>query len=261
MSLFRGIQFSAKNGRHLWQGIPVSVVAAGVIAMLPGPLRGGEPKAMPAQVDPVVATINNEKVPAAEYRLIMERKTADVFSYFKEHKDLDDHVGYWSESSGPEGPLARLRQVVLEELIRIKVHQSLAKEKGLIKETSFANFKEEFERENVRRAAAKSAGQVIYGPSQYRIGTYYYILFGDLAYKLKQAIAKELEPEIPESEIKSYYEANKDSLGGKSLDDMRRKILVFLSTKAAEKKLDALCASAKVEVNEPLLRPLVPRSD
>ena len=47
----------------------------------------------------------------------------------------------------------------------------------------------------------------------------------------------------------------------KSLADSRQGILTFLSTKEAEKELDALCASAKVEVNETMLRGIVPRVD
>jgi len=223
--------------------------------------RGVEAAATPAPADPVVATINSEPVSAGEYRLIMERKTAEVFSFMKQHRDLDDHPGYWRENTGPDGPLAKLRELVRAELVRIKVYQGLAKEKGLVKETSFAGFQAEFERENARRGAAKSAGQVIYGPAQYRMGTYYYILLGDLAYKLKQALAKELESKISDSEIEKYYEANKASFGDKSLEDMRKGILTLLSTRAAEKELEALCVSAKVTMNEPLLRPLVPRLD
>jgi hypothetical protein len=235
--------------------LPVAVVGA---ALLLWRMWGGD---FQAPADPVVATINNEAVTAAEYRLVMERKTAEVFGYMKQRYDLDDHPGYWSESTGPEGPLAKLREVVLEELVRIKVCQGLAKEKGLVRETSFAAFQEEFQRENARRSEAKRQGQVVYGPAQYRMAAYYYIRFGDLIYKLTQALAKEGEAQIPEAEIVKFYQENKASYDNKPLAEVRQRILEVLSLKEARKQLKALYASASVKVNEKPLRGLVPRVD
>jgi len=211
--------------------------------------------------DPVVATINKEPVSAREYRLVMELQVAVVYSLFKEKQNLDDHLGYWNESSGPTGPLAKLREVVRGELIKIKVYQGLAKEKGMLNETTYSAFHAEFTRENARRTAALGAGQAIYGPPQYRETPYYYIRLGDLVYKLKQAISKEHESKITESEIGKYYDENKASFGDKSLSDARQEILTVLSVEEAGKEIDALCASAKVEVSEHRLRSIVPRSD
>jgi len=216
----------------------------------------------PGPVDPVVATINDETVTAAEYRLVMERKTAGVFGYFKEHENMDDHPGYWSESTGPEGPLARLRKVVQEELVRIKVIQGLAQKKGLIGETSFARFKAGFDRENARRSAAKQAGEVIYGPTQYRVAAYYYICLGELDYKLKEALAKEAEAGVMKSDIEKYYKENQAILKETPLDDeLQRRIRLVLAHQQAEKELASLRASAQVEMKDNLLSSIVPRKD
>jgi len=211
--------------------------------------------------DQIVATINDEPVSASEYRLVMRRQVALVYSYFKEHQNLDDHLGYWSESSGPTGPLAKLREMTREELTRIKVYQGLAKEEKILTDATFAAFRTEFEQENARRNEARRAKQAIYGPVQYDMASYYYIRFCDLAYKLKQALAKELASKVTEAEIKNYYQANKASLGDKSLEEMRPGILTALSNLEAERKLEALCKSAKMNVHEDLLKSIVPRSD
>ena len=72
-------------------------------------------------------------------------------------------------------------------------------------------------------------------------------------------MAKEIQnPRLRKGKSKTLYKENKASLGNKSLADSRQRILTFLSTKEAEKELDALCASAKVEVNETMLRSIVP---
>ena len=230
-------------------------------ALIPVQIRGDEANITPLSADPVVAIINQEEVSAAEYKLVMERKTALVFNYFKTEHNLDDHRGYWSESTGPEGPLAKLRKMTLEELVRIKVCQSLAREKGLIRKNSFADFKAEYEKENIRRAAAKKAGAVIYGPVQYRMPSYYYICFGDLLFKLRKKVAKECEPNIAKAAVDGFFEENKPAFNGKSLEEVRDRIVEALSLKEADKVLDSLCGSAVTEVKTPGLKGIVPRAD
>lgn len=221
----------------------------------------GEPGASARSDDRIVLTINNEPVSAGEYKLVMERKIAVVYSLLKRQRNLDDQPGYWSEASGPDGPLAQLKQLTLEELVKMKVYQLLAKEKGLINDTRFSAFLENFERENARRQAAKIAGEVVYGPTRYRLPAYYYICFGDLTYRLTNTLARELEPSISESDIKSFLEKNKASFGDELSPEIRKRILELLSAKAAEMKLRTLCASAHVQVNETVLRTISPRSE
>jgi len=257
--------FQPWSNRFFRPGLFLLIGMIGAGALLAHQLSDGPKSVVPAApapvTDPVVATINGEPVSAAEYRLVMERKVSLVYSYFKEHQNLDDHPGYWSESSGANGPLAKLREMTREELVHIKVCQGLAQTKGVARETSFASFQSDFERENTRRAKAKAEKQVIYGPHQYRETSYYYIRFGDLVFKLKQAMARGAELKVTESEIKKFYEENRSLLGDKSLADARRGIVMFLSTKEAEQELDALYASARVEMNEAMLRSIVPRMD
>lgn len=217
----------------------------------------------PTIADPVVGTINQEPVTAAEYRMIMERKTSLVYGYFKQEKGLDDHLGYWSESSDPTGPLAKLREMTRDELVRIKVIQGLAKEKGLIADTSFSTIQDDYIRENARRRAALAAGEVVYGPSQYRrLAIYYFIRFGDLRYKLQEALAKEVAPGITEDEIQAYYDESTKTPGAKPLDaDLKRRIRDALAENEAKKQIETVQIAARVEMNPDLLRGIVPRVD
>jgi hypothetical protein len=226
------------------------------------PLLSGTPPSSMV-TDPVVGTINQEPVSAAEYRMIMERKTSLVYSYFKSEKGLDDHLGYWSETSGPTGPLAKLREMIRDELVRIKVVQSLAREKGLIADASFATLQNDYTRENARRRAALDAGEVVYGPKQYRsVGIYYYVRFGDLRYKLLEALAKEAAPGISDDDIKACYDERTAGPDAKLLDDeLKQRIREALAGKQAEKQLEAFQAAARVELNADLLRGIIPRID
>lgn len=211
--------------------------------------------------DATVVMINDEPVSADEYKLVMDRQVARVYSHFKQTRDLDDCAGYWSASSGPEGPLAKLREMTLEELIRIKVYQSQAKARGLVKETRFARFRAAFEGENDRRLAAKAKGEVIYGPPQYRLTTYYFILLGDLVFKLEQAMSKELELTITQSEVDAFLEKHREEFAPLSPEDARQRAVVVLSTRAAAKKLQDLRAAATTQVQPDPLALIVPRND
>ncbi|CAM2815533.1 hypothetical protein [Rariglobus hedericola] len=211
--------------------------------------------------DTAVAVINGETVSAAEYTLVMHRQTAPVYSHFKQTRDLDDHRGYWSPASGPDGPLAKLRELTLAELVRIKVYQSEARTRGLMKNIDFASFRTAHEKENARRLAAKARNEVIYGPPQYRLDVYYYILFGDIAYKVEQAMAKELEPAVTGAEIDAFLAAHKEDFNPLSTEDARRRATEVLGLRAAHKKLADLRAAAVTEVRTESLARISPRND
>jgi len=261
MAQVKEVSSKAINRRCFLSLVATSVAVLSICLAVSQASGGRKSVSSPAPMDPVVATINGEPVSAAEYRLVMERKVSLVYSYFKEHQNLDDHLGYWSESSGSDGPLAKLREVIRAELIRIKVCQGLAKKKGLLQDTSFASFQAGYELENARRAKAMTAGQVVYGPPQYRKTALYYIHQGDLDFRLKQAMAREAAPKIMPDEVEKFYQENKASLRDTTPVDARPRIAAFLATQEAEKELAALCASARVEMNEALVRPIVPRAD
>lgn len=216
--------------------------------------------AIPAD-DPTVLTINGEPVSAAEYTLVMHRQTAAVYSHFKQTRDLDDHPGYWSPASGPDGPLAKLRELTLAELVRIKVYQAEARNRGLMKNIDFASFRTAHESENARRLAAKARNEVIYGPPQYRQDVYYYILLGDIAYKVEHAIARELEPAVTGAEIDAFLAEHKEDFKPLSTEDARRRAVEILSLRAAHQKLAGLRSSAVTEVRPESLARISPRPD
>ena len=214
-----------------------------------------------ASADGVVMTINELPVSSAEYKMVMQRRTAEVYVYFKQAQNRDDGPGYWIEDGAGETPLRKLRGLVKEELVRIKIIQGLAQKHGLLKDAGFTAFQENLKAENERRKQAVAANQVIYGPRQYRETAYYYILVGDLDHKLRAIVAKEPGQEVTEADITEYYEANKDRVGDKTLADVRPKIVDILQRKNYDRYLHGLRASARVEVNAAALVTLVPRKD
>lgn len=221
----------------------------------------GQPAAPAPSEDPTVLTVNGERVSTDEYKVVMRRKTPLVTSHFKQTRDLDDHPGYWSPASGPDGPLARLRELTLEELVRIKVYQAEARARGLMKNIDFASFRDAFEKENARRLAARARNEVIYGPPRYRPEIYYFILFGDVSYKLEHAIAKELEPTLTDTEISGFLAAHEKDFKEVPAEEARGRAVEVLSLRAAQKKLGDLRASAVTEIRPGPLARLTPRPD
>lgn len=206
-------------------------------------------------------TINGLPVSASEYKLIMQRRTAEIYSYFKQSRDMDDRPGYWNDDGSPETPIRKLREAVESELVRIKVTQGLALKNGLLNDGSYSNFRSNLNKENDRRKNAIAAGQPIYGPRRYREAAYYYILLGDLDHKLQGIVAKDPGHEVSEAAIASYYKDNKAEIGERTLDDVRLKIIQILQKKSYDKMINELCTHAKIETNPAMISEMIPRRD
>lgn len=211
--------------------------------------------------DPVVLTINDEPVSAREYRLVMQRHTAAIYGRFARDQKLEDHAGYWSPDTGPEGPLAQLRELVAAELVKIKVRQILGRHYGLVSDISFEAFLKQRDAENARRATAVQAGQVIYGPQHYRLSAYYYIQLRDLEFRLKQRMSREFAGKITDAEIERTYAENEASLGKKPLAELRLGIIEMLSVRKAAEQLERLCAEARMTVHAEELAQITPRAE
>jgi hypothetical protein len=238
---------------------PGNTSGAGKTVVAPKPIDAEIASSVAAD-DPVVLTINQEPVSAREYRLVMQRRIAAVHGLFMKVQKQDDHQAYWSAASGPNGPLAKLRGLVLEELIRIKVAQRLAKAGGLTNDTTFQAFHRSFEAENSRRSEAKKAGEILYGPEHYRLSAYYYTRLRDLEYRLKEVMAAELAGKVTDAEIARYYTDHRGAFGKKTLPEMRQRIAGVLSAQRVEAQLERLRSEAKVKIEESILAPITPRS-
>jgi hypothetical protein len=211
--------------------------------------------------DATVLTVDGAPVSVAEYRLVMEGRTAEVFNYFHGKTGLEDHLGYWKDDGKPENPIRRLRGVVTDEFRRIKTIHSLAEKKGLLKDASFAAFREGLIAENARRQKAVDNKEVIYGPRQYQPYRYYYFQLKDLEQALLEIFQKEPANAIPEPAIEAFYTTHKESIGEKPLSDMREQIARMFQKKNFEKEIETTAAQASVKIDEAVITTLAPRHD
>ncbi|MCR8643410.1 peptidylprolyl isomerase [Paenibacillus sp. N1-5-1-14] len=120
------------------------------------------------EADTTVMRINGEDVALGELELQLQDSAADVMRYFHEKYSAQDSKHFWTDSYQNEIPIEVAKRKAVEKLTRIKVEQMVAKEKGIISDTSFSSFQAKLKSENQRRTEALSKGQVVYGPKEFR---------------------------------------------------------------------------------------------
>lgn len=79
-----------------------------------------------------------------------------------------------------EVPLDKLVADVRERLLRSRAQQQLAQADGVLEGTGFAAYQEALEAENARRQQAADNGDIVYGPQQYGMRTFYNYYFSML---------------------------------------------------------------------------------
>ena len=161
--------------------------------------------------DSWVAKVNGEPVSAGLLQRRIMRDRAHAYRYFREKYGAADSQDFWTASYGEEMPLEWIRQRALGECVRIKVAQTLAREKGVIQDITYAAFLQNLEKENERRSKALAAGEPIYGPQQYREDEYFTYVFTNMVIELKRRLSRE-ELYASEEALKEHYEAIKDEL-------------------------------------------------
>lgn len=161
--------------------------------------------------DSWVATVNGEPVATRLFQRRVTRNRARAHIYFGQHYGATDSADFWTTSFGGEVPLDWVRRRALDECVRFKLQQMLARENGLLQDISYTAFLESLARENERRSRALEAGEPIYGPTQYREDEYFLYVFTNMVIELKRRLGE--RPLAPtDEEVRAHYEAVKDEL-------------------------------------------------
>lgn len=154
----------------------------------------------------IVAYINGEPVTIREFSQAMLRNRADIYAYFKQVYGVDDSPEFWTQSHQGETPLEKLKNTALDAIVKIKVQQILAREKGIVQDISYEKFLSDLKAENARRKEAVKNHQVIYGPVEYSEEVFFDIVFSNMVGNLKEKLNDEWGSD--EGELKKYYDSN-----------------------------------------------------
>ncbi|MEN6313145.1 MAG: peptidylprolyl isomerase [Clostridiaceae bacterium] len=163
----------------------------------------------------IVARVNDEPVSRKELKQWMIFSRAGVYNYFMNKYGAQDSNEFWESSYSGEVPVDMARKNSLDDIVKIKVQQILARQEGLLQDISYEAFLREFDEENKSRKEAIKNNKVVYGPFQYDIKEYFTYYFNNLTIKLKEKLS-ENEISFSDKELNNYYQSVKDKMYKKS---------------------------------------------
>ncbi|GGN22508.1 hypothetical protein [Streptomyces fuscichromogenes] len=200
-----------------WVIAAAGVLGALVIAAVA--LLGGRDSASPAAPAPlsppptsVVAEIDGRSIPVREFALYLAQERAATFTHFRKEYGAVDGPRFWTTRHSGTTPADYLKQRALSDAKKTTVVLNLAHEYGLLADPSYSGFLRDWTAENQRRSAAVATGQVIYGPKQYTEANYLTYVLHNLAFDLKQKLAKKGVLKVTESALRRYYDTHKNDL-------------------------------------------------
>ena len=110
---------------------------------------------------------------------------------------------------GDEIPIKKKKKITLNECIKIKVQQILAKEKKIIDNINYSEFIKRYQNENERRKQALKNKKIVYGTASFTVDTYFNYTFSIMVEQLKQRLA-EKDFDIQEDDLRKYYQTHKE---------------------------------------------------
>lgn len=156
----------------------------------------------------VVGYINGDAVSVDFFKVQLMNEAANSFQYFHDKYGAMDSENFWTNSLGKEVPIEYAKQKTMGNIAAIMVQLQLAKENGLLTDTSYEAFIGSLKEENKRRKESIETGKVIYGPIQYSENEYFNYLLSNLIIKLKEKL-QETEFLLPEEKLKQMYKKDK----------------------------------------------------
>ncbi len=214
-----------------------------------------------------VAFVNNEGISIEMFRQQISKKRAAVISQFSNKYKITDYSGFWSSSFGNnQVPANILKQMALDECIKIKVQQILAKKNGIVKDISYKSFLLRLKEENKNRRKAVSESKVIYGPVEYSEASFFDHLLSIQIIELKKHLSAKAF-DLSESSLNKFYETWKDSLFKKKNSSKGERYFQFDSIKSTvktnlvdyefDKLIDKMIKSAVIKVNNKAIDKIV----
>lgn len=157
-----------------------------------------------------IGFVNDVPITSGEIMLRLERISSDVFLYFKKKYKLEGLTdNFWNNTYGNEKTIDILRNRLIEDITKIKLEQTLAKQKGLLNDISYQAFLRMHENQNKVRATAKKNNEDVYGVVQYRKLEFYDIYLKNIRIMLKNSMDGN-EITYSNQDLITFYENNKD---------------------------------------------------
>jgi len=157
-----------------------------------------------------VARVNDDPISVRLFERRLARNRFLAFSYFQTRYHAVVDADFWTTSYEGETPADWLRKRTLEECARIKVELGLAKQNGVIADTSYAAFLRALDKENERRRECLAKGEPIYGPQQYKEDEFFLYVMNTARIATQKRLAQETFTASEET-LRECYESAKDT--------------------------------------------------
>jgi len=166
---------------------------------------------MKVDEDDYIAKINGIPINVAEYNRAIRMNKPNIMNYFRDKYNAELTTQFWSTSFDGEVPAEVLKEKALDESVKIKVRQMIAKELGVLQDISYQGFVHQLDQENARRAKAIENHQVVYGPAQYDEEAYFEYVLTNSMISVKQNM--QMNSNKPDEQmLKGFYNTHKDEL-------------------------------------------------
>lgn len=155
-----------------------------------------------------VLKVNGDMIGREQYEDAVNKFRAQVISDFNGSVVDDD---FWEDEVNGVSPKQALEELAVRECVETQVLLGLGREEGLTQVLDYNMLVDEMNRENVRRQEAVSRGEAIYGPITYTKDFYLDYVLSNLRIDLLR-IYRDDRLKVSDSELKDYYEVNKQAL-------------------------------------------------
>ena len=138
----------------------------------------------------IIAFVNEEAVTRDEAMFFFEYHRSAVYQHFHRVHGVTDFDGFWDQKTrfGEDSPLGMLKELAIQDIIDVRIQLDLARDEGLISDTSFSAVMQLRKEENDRRAKAIQSGRVLYGPREYSEAVFFDYLISNLVIRLKERL-------------------------------------------------------------------------
>jgi len=155
-----------------------------------------------------IAVINGERISSQEFITALNRNRNKVVSHFRLNYEAEYGNSFWDNEWQGINPLAFLKTISLDDLLRKKVEVANARDFGLIKNNLDPSIPENRVAINKKRSIALSNDQVIYGPQEYSESVFSRHYYSLMVISLKDHLAKNIF-NISDKALNEFYKSNK----------------------------------------------------
>lgn len=212
----RGLLNGSFRSRHRRRSAhaAASLLAAAVLAVTAGCQASSPPSpisALPPSQDSAaylpagpILTVNGDPVDSREFLLQMDTNEAQVFQYFHDHYGVQDSAGFWTVPHGGVTPLAMIKELTTQQLVRLTVQLEMARARGLVRNITYGGLTAGLQQENERLATAVAQHQPVYGLTSFTEATYFNYVTGNLETDLTQNVEEAVQPP-PTTALEQLY--------------------------------------------------------